>query len=535
MLRNEPRLAYKGLTIVLSNPSRFDNTNLLSANGGCLLNESCLRPDMNTMQCDIRLADDKTPLLPDTKCILLLGEYAMHSWLPESRRNTLNELRGTVFQHNSIPVICSYFPQDAADMRGHEQTLNPLSKDFVEDGQEDGDDDDDFEDAKKHGKTKRSNYAFWLKADVTKVKHILKNGVPKREEPIYKSYTNSSEIIEVLLNNKGGWFYFDMETDYEEQNMQCFSFSFDGKVVYNVPVLDYNYRPAYSSLAHILHALCIALRDNITVAHNGACFDFFVLASKYKIAVRQCYDTMIAMHRCFPDIEKSLGHCTSFWTWEAFHKDEDSTGYMTQQQMAARMKYCGKDVYTMFLIHKAIEQHVSKIPGLQHSIDTANSHIVPYLTTTLQGIKYDKDKVIVVQKENDKLMNQYLRIINTLIGESGLIEVRKCVKGRRAGAFPSSNTQCCEYFHNLLGYPVVARGPDSGKPSLGKKALYKLALKETNPVITFSLLFRTVKKEYSTLKFLPWKDDNDLTVNPKTYDSMLASATNPVQTLQITN
>src|ERR1700744_857531 len=116
MLRTRPTLKYCGLTIVLSNSSRFDRLRLLSANGGQLFNDFCLRPEYNQMQCDVRLADDMSPLLQGTKCILVMGEYAMHKLIPESRQNTLNEMRGTVFIVNDIPHIPTFTAQDAADM-----------------------------------------------------------------------------------------------------------------------------------------------------------------------------------------------------------------------------------------------------------------------------------------------------------------------------------------------------------------------------------------------------------------------------------
>lgn len=518
MLRNKPRLKYSGLTVVLSNPSRFDTASLLSAMGGHLFNDHCLRPEMNVMQCDVRLAEDTSPWMVDTKCILLLGEGALHRLVPEARNNSLGEVRGSVYQVSGIPAIASYFPQDAADIKAYEQTLNPNSKDYtIDDGGDD--DDDDFDSVKRHGRTKRRNYAFWLRADTNKCKYILQHGVPCSEiTPVYKTYPSSDEVIQILTMTKGQFLYFDMETDYEEQNLQCFSFSFGGRTVYNVPVLDFNYRPAYSCLSHILRALAIAIQDNTIVAHNGAAFDFFVLAHKYHIPINRAYDTMLAMHRCFPDIEKSLGHCTSYWTWERFHKDEDSKGYMTSEQMMARMKYCGKDVFTMYLIHQAIEKYAKTIPGLTHSIATVMDSIRPYLITSLLGIRYDEQKVVKIQQENDQLMMQYMRCIEILIGKQGLDDIHRCVKGK-ARSFPGSNAQCITYFHELLGYPVVARSQKTGKPSLGKKAMFKLRLKHENPVIDFTLGYRTIAKEYGTLKFVPWRNDNGQVINYKTYDT----------------
>lgn len=519
-LRNKPRLTYCGLTVILSNPSRFDRVSLLTATGGSLFNNHCLRPSNNVMQCDIRLCDDPSDLLPGTKVVLICGETAMHKLLPETTKNSIGEMRGSPFRYKGVVAIPSFSPQDAADICDHESKHNPLSPNYTpDDDSYSAPEDDDETDAKRHGRTSRSNYAFWLKKDTDKCKEVIRNGgaIPASEfpSPNYKIHANSEEVIQVLTQTKNKFLYFDIETDYEEQNLQCFAFSFDGATVYSLAILDHNYRPASSSYHRILRALAVALRDNTVVAHNGAAFDFFVLAYKYRIPVRRCYDTMIAQHRCFPDIEKSLGHCTSLWTWEKFHKDEDSHGYMSQQQMNDRLRYCAKDVFTMFLIHQAIIKHAKRIPGLQASIDTAMDTIVPYLVTSLQGIKYQAEKVQAISKENDRLMMQYIRMCNILIGVEGMKEVAQAVKGK-AKAFPGSNKQCCEYFHNILGYQVEYRSPKTGEPGLGKMVLYRFALKHDNPVIKLVLLYREMQKSYGTLQFIPWKDDaNNVYKMPK--------------------
>ena len=513
MLRSKPRLSFCGLSIILSNQSRFDKTALLTCTGGSLFNNYCLRPELNSMMCDIRLTEDRTPFLPGTKCILLLGEAAMHDWLPETRGNTLNEMRGSVFYWNKIPCIPSFFPQDAADAKAWEQTTNPLSKEYSPESDDyEKEEAEDIDSTKKLGRTKRSNYGFWLRADVRKAKFLIKEGRPPTvERPRYITYPDPQQVINVLRINKNKFFYLDIETDYE--NLQCFSFTFDGLSVYNIPILDFNYYPAYSCLPAVLASLAIAIRDNIVVAHNGANFDFFVLSSKYKIPFYRVYDTMIAQHRAFPDIEKPLGHCTSLHTWERFHKDQDSKGYQTRDQMMARLAYCGKDVFTMFLVHQAIDKYAKTIPGLSSSIDTAQSHIIPYLTVTLQGMRYNQCKLEIIKRENDRLMGWYLHFISILIGPSGMESVRHSVKGRAKG-LPGSNTQCCHYFHELLGYPtVVPRSQKTGKPSLGKKAMFLLALKHNNPVITFTLMYRILAKETGSLKFVPWRGDDNKIIN----------------------
>jgi hypothetical protein len=103
-------------------------------------------------------------------------------------------------------------------------------------------------------------------------------------------------------------------------------------------------------------------------------------------------------------------------------------------------------------------------------------------------------------------MMQYIRMMNLLIGEAGLNEIKPFIKSFR-GNFTGSNKQCCAYFHDILGYAVLFRSPDSGMPSLGKKIMYRLAMKyPDNAVIPILLAYRKVQKETSALKFTPWKN-----------------------------
>lgn len=128
MLRHKPKLTYKGLTVILSNPSRFDNLNLLSAGGGRIFDEA-LRPDFNRMNCDIRLKDDTSPFLDGTKCVLLLGNEASKQIINSD--SSLGAIRGSVYFNSSssnipptIPIIPSFFPQDAADIKNYEKEYN---------------------------------------------------------------------------------------------------------------------------------------------------------------------------------------------------------------------------------------------------------------------------------------------------------------------------------------------------------------------------------------------------------------------------
>lgn len=503
LLRTKPRLSYNGLTVVLANPSRFDakHHSLLSSNGGVFFN-ACLQPEFNVHQCDLRLKEDMTELLPGTKAVLLLGEDSIKFWLKE-KDNTLNEIRGSLYHYKDTPCMASYFPQDCCDVKNFEAEYNPYNSasNLLAAKESEGDE------KRRYGKTSWNHYGFWLDRDIAKIKWILKNGRPiKTIEPEYVLYPNLSTVIKDWTETKCEHFYFDIETD-AQLNILCLAYSFDFGKIFVVPFIDYKYSHAYSDMASLFRALAICMSDNIAVAHNGAGFDFLVLAWKYGIPIgRKVYDTMVAQSRIYPDTEKSLGHCTSLWTWEPFHKDEGGGGYASKEAQERMWRYCGKDVFTMQLIHEAQIAHAKRIPGMLESIQQANDSIRPYLITTLTGIQYNKQMLDGIVYENDRLLEQYLRVLDYLVGTANL----KKIRGSGKSSMINSNKQCVTYFHDMLGYEQVAKGKEqkdgSKNASLAKTAMFKLKMKYNNPVIDIILAARELVKESSSLAFNPWRE-----------------------------
>lgn len=514
MLHHPPKFNYIGLTIVLSQPSRYDDRELLNSNSpaGYFVSSECLAPETNRYQIDIRTRFLKEPFLPDTKVVLLLGEGAFKQYLPElAKENHLGEIRGSPYiGKDGIIYICSYTVQDAIDPQDYESRLNPFLKilnqgtggDFsagvnnpshetaIEDKS------DPTIEKRRYGKTDRANYRFWFKADIKKCLRIIKNNgqiPPTYVQPNYILCPSSSTIISILGSVNKDYLDFDMETYGDDYAITCFSFSFgESNDIYVVPLYRHDYSLAYdkTTICRILRALAIAIQRNILVAHNGSGFDYMVLAHRYRIAINKVYDTMIAQHRCYPEIEKSLGHCTSFWTNEPFHKDENAFFFSTAENARKQLMYCGKDVWTMKLIRMAQLAYARTQPGLEDSIAQAQSSIKPYMITSLLGIKYNEVKVVEILAENDRLANQYLRCIRLLVGSELL---------------PTSNKACVKYFHEQLGYPIQHKSKKTGKPSLAEKHLLKLRLKFNNPCIDYCLRYRQVIKESGSLKFIPWK------------------------------
>jgi len=301
------KLNYCGLTIVMSNPSRFDLKELISGNAGCWFNNECLRPEVNRWMCDIYDLKDYNnrgrKVRDGTKVCLLLGETTMQEVAEVS--TTLGEQRGSPISKGGLVSICSYLPQDCFDFKDYESYLNPaLNGEGSAEETYEKEDSTEGNEKSRHGKTARSNWRYWLKHDCKKALRILKHGITQYEEPTFNIYPSSEEVIEVLRSYENTDFYLDIETD-SDLNITCLGFSFgSSNVVYVIPIIRYNYTVAYSSIGSIFRSVAYAMSRNTTVAHNGSGFDFFVLPYKYRIPIgARLYDTMIASHRCFPEIE----------------------------------------------------------------------------------------------------------------------------------------------------------------------------------------------------------------------------------------
>jgi hypothetical protein len=521
-----PRFTYSGLTIIMSNPSRMDvlqRGRLLTGMAGQYVQDECLQPQTNIFKCDIRTRVVSEPLLEGTKAVLLLGQEAMTQYVPQRfKQYTLQEQRGYALldEATGIYYIPTYLPQDTFDVIDFESKHNhyahsTLKETEVGDLNAKAADDEKItltneENTKaRHGRTQRQNWRFWMQQDFKKALRIIKGehqSESHRLNPEYIINPPLDVLVSSLLHTKGESFYFDMETD-EALNMRCFAFNFsDSNRVYVCSCFDYNYCNVYQNVGRIMWALRIAIRDNTIVSHNGKSFDWWVLAWKYQIPIGDTvYDTMLAQHRIFPWPEKSLSHCVSLWTYLEFHKDEGIFCPKSRRQDEMLLRYCGKDVWSMRLVKEAQLAFAATRRGLTESILQVNASCKAYLAMEFTGMRQDKEEWERRVRDNDRLMNQYLRILKALIGDATVAHLIALNKsGKKMFALCTSNKQATEYFHNLLGYKVVARSQKTRQPSLAKEAMYKLKLAyPDNPVIDIVLRYRQLGKETGSLGFNP--------------------------------
>lgn len=466
-------MSYSGLTIVLSNPSRFDTEiSLLNGAAGNAF-KAFLRP-LTVAMCDVRLEKDKTPYLPGTKVVLHLGK-------PYRDDLTLSQQRGYPYVDGDVIHLCSYFPQDCMDMKNYEKDYNKNRDIYADD---DDESESEYDTKSNKGATRRNNYIFWLQQDVRKAIRYLNEGITVHPQPKYVIPPFEAEL-EKFFSNPPDEIGLDIETD-SQMNLTCIGFG-TKEVIYVIPFKTYENKLFYSELFYAKLFRWLTLYRGTVVAHNGM-FDWWVLCVRYRIPFgKKLFDTMLAHARCHVDVEKSLGHCISLYTDLPYHKNEGVFNPKNHQQDEQLWEYNGKDVYSTLLVKDGIAEYASKHRGIPESIKQVSDMIYPYLLCGILGMRVDNKFITEIKSHNDRRMMQLLRIMRLAIGDNNFL--------------PGSAKQCVAYFHHRCGIPVIARSGKTGAPSLGAKQLLKLAITSHHPLIPWILEYRALAKQTGSLKY----------------------------------
>lgn len=512
-------MPYNGLTIVLSNQSRKDldaGAGLLSGYAGNMIKWDCLAPvGLRLEDCEVMLLERflVTGASPGTHAIVFCGINCLHNkelFGTEYADNTLGEQRGYPLKScglkfsPNVPTTVTYLPQDACDAQDYEAQFNPLLKKEQSEEDEDGEGADD---KRRHGKTSRKNWKFWLARDIQKYGrrcHSPREAI-SRKNPNVLIMPSIEETCEELSKTNGK-LTIDIETDSDFQiTVLSFSFGLDCPI-FTIPFFRYDYTSTYGAgLVEILRFLVRALNRNLIVGHN-VIFDLLILAWRYKIPFGRAgiYDTMQAHHRCWIGKEKSLGHAMSHLTWEDFHKDDGVFMPRNETQEMKLWKYNASDVYGTMLVKNEIENYSlshRSFLGLRASIRQANDALLPFLEMSLAGIRYNVGKRDLIVSRNDTLMDHYNTCIRHLVGDDNYLTLR----GKGKSCLAASSRQAVKYFHGMLNYKVQGRSRDTHEAALGEKELWKLRLKyPENPVIRFILAYRKAAKESQMLGFTDW-------------------------------
>lgn len=481
-MKNPPKFNYCGLTI-FTNPSRFDLGVGELISGGQTRDyiNSCLHP-YALEQCELVSKESfDGNFRPGTKCVLVLGEESLQFLGLDKKYGGLDSIRGyPLFINTAIPAIASFHHQDALDRGDFESS---------EDSDSEGATESDSE-VKNKTRTKRKNYKWWLFTDIKKICHLIKsNGsVPSEENWNVELAPMPELIIKFLKETENEKVILDIETT-RNFDLTCIGVGrLATREVIVIPWRRYNSELEYShpECREILRWLLICLARNKIILHN-ACFDLLILALKYRILLpRDVFDTMIAWHRLRPEMEKSLSHLISYYTWFSYHKDEGILEPKNRQQDEQLWKYNSKDIITTGTVYEKILQEAPKYKA-EESIALGNRKVPVFLTFSLHGTRMD------LRKREDRIRD--FKTKQEAIDKCLAIICRQTLN-------PRSPKQVSTYLYKQLGLDC----PSTKSPT-GEGTLRKVLLKNNIPSVNLIIASRGARKTSSSLDFLPYNND----------------------------
>ena len=434
---------------------------------GMTLKDSCILVDAHKPPHDFHKLGNK---------ILILGPDALKVLFPGMH---LEKARATLMSYRGVPCCATFHPQDAQDLK-YSSSAEDDSADFSDDD-------------KEEVLTQKTNYRFWMRADTRKFLSPIFPASQEFKFMVAPGLEDFLRFTEPFL--KGGHtIYLDIETDPKDWSLNCIGLAFDNHpYIFVLPAYDYTNKLQYGQFYKILARLSVLLARNTIVAHNAQ-FDLFILSYFYRVLFNwNIFDTMIAHHRLLPEVEKSLGHVISYWTWLPYHKDQNFFRPRNSDEQFRLYKYNALDVYALREVHLRMLAFIREHPERARAIYDGTRCVYPYLCATLEGILVDDLIRVTHILKCKKTLTQWLRIARMLKGDKAFN--------------PNSTQQCIEYFHNKLKYKVQGYTKE-GKPSLDSKNMYKLRIAYNNPLLDVVIAYRFLVKEKSGLEFVPYEKPN---------------------------
>lgn len=465
------------LTIIYGGLSRYDEANerkpFAGLPGEFFMNNTFLGA-LKPTTVDIRVtgtADMGRPWLPGSR-FLLLGADALTAL---GMDNNLPKQRGLILTSPVYtPAVATFHPIDCWDLRSH--------------WNDSGDEDDEKAESKDVGPTSRPNYAHWAFLDYERL--------ITAPWPLPSQYSSSpiiappAKVVINFLNSIANTHaVLDIETRRQDHSLDCIGVrAFNSTLV--IPFYRHNNVLFYSTTetAAIYRAFySLFSRKSVTIAGHNLGFDLAVLCFKYGLPLpAHLYDTMLAMHREYPQLEKSLSHALSRYTWATRNHKADSAPNNSEDNFGRLMQYNANDVYWTEIIYNEQHRRHSVDNSLGLTVLEANRTLRTTLLMSLTGLRIDtveRDRQIQLEL---MAAREYIRCLRILTGNPQFN--------------PDSPKQVSEYFYGALRYPIEDT-TETGAPATGTKALYKLHLKQPNPVIPLIISAREATTAAGLLKF----------------------------------
>lgn len=468
------------LTVIYGGYSRYDEAQVPPTPFSGSAGETFIERTFGQLpptKVDIRVVDTPDIIRPyeQQTRFLLLGEQAQKQFFPEE--SNLLKQRGIVQVLNNRPAIATFHPIDCHDFKVLD--IERFETDNAE---------DEKEESKDVGPTSRINFLHWAMLDYRK---LMTMPWPLPREPFDNPVTTPpvDYVVNWLNNLHNTYVVTDIETRRQDHSLDCIGFRANGQTVV-VPFYGPDNRLYYGpyGTARIFRALlALFTRRSITIVGHNLGFDLSVLCWRYGLPLPAAvYDTMLAMHREFPQLEKSLSHAISVYTYATRNHKADIAVNTSTDNFRRLLGYNGNDVLWTERVYLEQRRRAHTLPVLRESVETANAILRCTLLMTFTGIRIDtaaRDQQIAQAALKQE---QYTRCLRVLTGNPEFN--------------PGSPQQCAALLYTKLQYPVKEL-TETGAPAAGTKVLLKLQVEQPNPIIPLIIAAREAGKVASMLRF----------------------------------
>lgn len=276
---------------------------------------------------------------------------------------------------------------------------------------------------------------------------------------LLKGLNDSSKVEQPFLT-------YDIETAYGQ--ITCFGLAFSQHEAMCIPTTK-GYWGGITPLKFILEAIHEALtHPTVLKVGQNISFDIQYLVRAFGILPsKPWYDTMIAQHSCYSEMQKGLGFLASVYTNESYYKDDLKTWQSNMSDSNMLWTYNAKDAALTYEVKLALDKEMKEL-GVEHTFNFMMELVEPLIYMMLRGLRFDESKR---QYYRDVLIPQLKSKVDGLQTIYGDVN-------------PSSPKQVGELITRLgLDIPINKR---TGKPTTNKKAIEKLARKnpELNEIVS---------------------------------------------------
>ena len=249
-------------------------------------------------------------------------------------------------------------------------------------------------------------------------------------------------------------------------------------------------------LAEILNNL------NIKIIGQNGMFDLMFVLRTMNIKTDNFYfDTMIAQHRCYTELPKSLAYLTSSYTYYPYYKDEGKQSHLKViKDWPQYWKYNAKDSAYLLPIAETLIKELEEFESID-AMDYMMELHKPLMEMEFNGILTDKKGIISSRKKYERWINALQHGLNKV--------VKKEIN-------PNSAKQMIAYFYGIcMIKPYINR--KTGNASCDAVALHRIAKKKVKGSFEAKIIIkiRKYKKLLSTYFEVLVDDDNRLRCNHK--------------------